>query len=105
MVYSASIVRECDAVLFRYRSWNVFFLPGSWVQTQVESPPKMSEIFYDLPCKNLFKFQNNYFEGGEGPIYSPLKSRTGTLLFQHKAKIFVLRLMSSSGGTEGYLRQ
>ena len=85
----------------------MFFLPGSWVQTQVESPPKMSEIYYDLPCK----LQNNYFEGGEDPVYRHLKRRNdiirgGTLLFQDKAKIFLfLRLMSSSGGTEGYFRQ
>jgi len=69
------------------------FLPGSWVQTQVDSPPKMSEIFYDLLCKYLFKLKNNYFEGGEDPVYRPLKRRND------------ISLMSSSGGTEEYFRQ
>lgn len=72
-VYSASIVREYDAVLFSYRSW--IFLSGSWVQTQVESPPKMSEIFYDLPCKKIYSNSKKIILKGEDPVLTFEKTK------------------------------
>jgi len=105
-VYSASIVRECDAVLFSYGSWD-FFLFGSWVQTQVESPPKMSEIFYDLPCKKFIQTSKKLFWRGRTPSTDLWKDETTSVeqevyCFRIKNRSLFLRLVSSCGGTEGY---
>jgi hypothetical protein len=88
----------------------IFLWPGSSVLTQVESPSKISEIFYDLPCTNLFKLQNGYFEGGRTQstdLRKDEKRHQSSRTFigsGQSADLFVF-LTSSCGGTDGFLRQ